>query len=519
MDGKDKHDSISFDTNARKLLFRTISGNPTDVEGEGKVIAELGTIIDLSQIKSPGSGALIPGPTIGDLTGGDENRIHLTLAKPDDTAHLSDLITGRVTIAIALSDGGEIFHILTAAELVSLSIAQGNDDYKIDLSSVMDLSAHVGAHIFRVAYSVEELFTVSTGDIFEMYGSCSLGLDRAHDADLVQISTGSSVTITLVPTDEGPVVEDCYPGFILDGTILYLNFFEQFRLVNNPIEVYIPITAAAIQAASSSSQLAAQDLGHSVPPIMHFGADFLTPYSGLGLVITNIVCDTPVAYGPSLLAPLTAYLQFYLAITEDAPFIVSIANLPGIPIATIASTPSFPCSAEPVSGQEGLIVTADIYPKSTPSFNDITVTEPFEIRLRNNPAFKLRFTAPLWTDDNPAPLLNIYAFVSQGEVNHPSGSPINLSARYWTSIPMNILGSDQYTPMPSVKSPLEVIINNPITWLPNNFGQSMLIIPKEYIGPYDFIMFIIVPFVDEGGYSPDYSNCYLEIIANARELI
>jgi hypothetical protein len=142
----------------------------------------------------------------------------------------------------------------------------------------------------------------------------------------------------------------------------------------------------------------------------------------------------------------------------------------------------------------------DLYPKDFQSYPPMLMTEPYELRQRNLPAFKIKtFNAP---GDSEA-VLHIIPFVSQG-------TPTKSNAdRMWTECPVNVVGGSSSSKDSSATYPISSGMAN----MPSNYGGALIILPKDYCGPYNYIRFLV--------WSADaasLSGTTLEITANAREL-
>jgi len=409
-----------------------------------------------------------------------------------------------VTIFLSLSD------IQANATLISLGV------YSIDLVALgwdAALTPLLGKHVVEIETFVQTSFVNgSTIDLSATGSFLLLNEDNPHVP-----GTQGGVQNDLA-TYHANVLNDVDINWSADWTSTMRMIL--IPLISSNIDVLFPIDAATLQSLADAGDLASVSntdaITHgSTGNLDYIGSPLydLSGYAGYEILATNMVHDF---HGGT----------FDLVDYNPAPFItgahiiaslVNATTVQGTVIHNFASGMTLGVVQYDhyiLTGNEFLSVRDWLVGTDTPQYYPITVTDPYELRQRNLPAFKLRFITPNWGELQP-PQLDIYCFGSQGDTEG-----IDNSERYWTSIPMDILGgTDHYTPAQNVSSPLVVTVNSPITWLPENFGQSMLLVAKEYTGPYNYIMFVIEPHVVEEQEPPSYEGCSLEIIANAREVI
>jgi hypothetical protein len=163
-----------------------------------------------------------------------------------------------------------------------------------------------------------------------------------------------------------------------------------------------------------------------------------------------------------------------------------------------------------------LLVEFNIYPKTTPgTYNNILCTKPYELRNRNNPAFRFDFQYAL-SGTSYDKILDVAMLVSQGEVDGKT---------LWTRCPSLCFGNTFPTGGVSAVIPLTFPAAN--AWTPENWQGNIIKMPDfatangaangAFSGPWNYVKFMLF---NPGGAEThqDYSNWRLEITANAREL-
>jgi hypothetical protein len=162
-----------------------------------------------------------------------------------------------------------------------------------------------------------------------------------------------------------------------------------------------------------------------------------------------------------------------------------------------------------------LLVEFNIYPKTTPgTYNNILCTMPYELRNRNNPAFRFNFQYAL-SGTPYDKTLDVAMLVSQGEVEGKT---------LWTRCPSLCFGNT--FPTGGVSDVIPLTFPAAIAWTPANWQGNIIKMPDfatangaangAFSGPWNYVKFML--FNPGGETTQDYSNWRLEIIANAREL-
>jgi len=162
-----------------------------------------------------------------------------------------------------------------------------------------------------------------------------------------------------------------------------------------------------------------------------------------------------------------------------------------------------------IAGDARLQVGINLYPVDSPAiFGGIIMTEPYECRLRNLPAFKFHVYGPATNQDTPGPTFDVTMFVSQGT---PNNADNNL--REWAAFPIDFTTSNSsYIDNQTA----HLSVDQHYIGLPDNFGGALFVPSRNIIGPWNYIRFLIQP--SDGKHNADYDNMYLTITANAREM-
>jgi len=173
-------EAIGHDSDPKLLRFKQQSQNPADLNGEGVIVGDLGTAVDLVNA-NPIGGSLppVPGPTIGDLTGGtggggspigiglkhlNGGRLSITVRADGSEAGVSVNVDGSFLAAQAIATGfGDINS--AALELSSL-VPPG------DLAAILGLG-HFGSEINAV-YNNTITFTVDNGALYSIFAKVLL---------------------------------------------------------------------------------------------------------------------------------------------------------------------------------------------------------------------------------------------------------------------------------------------------------------------------------------------------------
>jgi hypothetical protein len=160
------------------------------------------------------------------------------------------------------------------------------------------------------------------------------------------------------------------------------------------------------------------------------------------------------------------------------------------------------------------------------------MTEPYELRHRNLPAFHFRTLGQF--PETESKTYQVAMFVSQGPVPNHLGTSVLDRNWDWTQIALQYFDTHDTVGMPFVESIPRFLIDNsnsalalPVAYRGYNVmiptagfinGEPGMYTPGSLIGPWNYVRFMIMPTMIES--SPtNYDGWLLEIVANAREVI
>lgn len=498
-DKMDKKDSkaISFDTNPKYLRFQKMSSNPLDLgEGEGKIVADLGDSLDMTLIKTPGS---VPGIVLNDLTGGTDRTIDVEIqAQVLNDSLTVDGFIGDITFT--LDDASTLGPFtMTAGQITAIADSQGQGKFPSVGFNTVDLGWDLSGLSGHTIVSVSWTMNAFVGFPFAIANGLS-SITMRYLPQPLTILTFNNVTIS------GPGSS----AWIVGGWGVATPQFEivaSWDTADPNAIVHIPIDAATIKSLADGTALASDAWvdapGHGD---INWGNTYLNPYLGFNVIATSIGGSDD--YGPAFDG--TAVLAFsFNGITNNTGGPLTI-GLPSTMQITLYLATGKISDVQAFLSMQGSLITWRV---STPLANNFIVTEPYELRLRNLPAFKLKFRTRVFEEGETPPAINFLCFVSQGDPENP----YNNKHREWTIVPVSYFGSDGDIVIISYDNNSPVInVNPPISTLPKNYGGIIMLVSKLFIGPYNYIRFIITPVFSET--PQDFTGCTLQIIANAREM-
>jgi hypothetical protein len=282
---------------------------------------------------------------------------------------------------------------------------------------------------------------------------------------------------------------------------LGLDFRIELKLRSSPantVDVTIPLDAASLIAGATDPT--AQDSNTVL------GNALLTPYLGWltapPYFVVNLASNyssAPSMTPPSLFASFGLTTDFFRAFGPDINPLDTASWTPGAGFETVIEPNGF--------GVLGVVMELQLFPLDVPATLPLLLfTEPYELRHRNLPAFRFYFTYGGQQED---PLLAVKMFVSQGKVDT---SP---QEWLWTPCPVDVLDNTGFL-KEQVAASLHIAIDG-ISGLPAYYGGAMLIVPKEFTGPWNYIKFLL--YTPTGQDVSDLNAGIVNILANAREVI
>jgi hypothetical protein len=378
-------EAVTHDSDPKYLRFQRISDDPTKQAGEGVVVERIGTELALSTLES-GDVPAVPGPRVGDLTGGTSNSVTLQLQPPvhnDDltqtlpggTAVFNDLTAGEITVHLLFTDTTTQDIVITAAELKACAIAQG---YGAMSSTFINLlpkwyTLPAGKVIATATMTTTTAFATSGG--LNATASYYLYLAINNPASLIVIAgtahmnTGSTVT-------ESPGAYTIQPGDYLGLSVTLIGGAVHggvaevsFTLDDSSVLGPFPITSGALKTLADSNGRGAQTqllvlstdlgwdlsglVGHSIVSVTFqitspFSSSGYLMYAGSNIAVIDGVVNAafpfitslgtytaPFVAGPYATAPVMTVMGIWLADSStyvdllfplDAASIVSAAN-------------------------------------------------------------------------------------------------------------------------------------------------------------------------------------------------
>jgi hypothetical protein len=253
------------------------------------------------------------------------------------------------------------------------------------------------------------------------------------------------------------------------------------------------VSIAYLQSIATSEQLASQSPTFEIP--LEFAFDVYKVDFGYTGVTSAITTD-----GNS-----------YVGVAFDAGSVNYFHHFSELPYTSLDNYNNYPGAQA-----SKLILHFNLLPKTAPAVNNpILCTRPYELRNRNNPAFRFDFEYALSGTPYDT-TLDVAMLVSQGEVGGKT---------LWTRCPSLCFGNTFPTGGVSDVIPLTFPAAN--AWTPANWQGNIIKMPDfatangaangTFSGPWNYVKFMLF---NPGGAetTQDYSNWRLEIIANAREL-
>ena len=474
-------DAITHDSDPRLLRFVGISQDPTNMNGEGVQTIDFGTSVNLENAVTPGSGFTpgVVGPTVSELTGGAGTLITFELTSPPRDMEISDLVGGETTVRIEFSDASAVTAAITAADITS------------DINDITSLftpawSSQTGKQIVSVQTHVGTPWSAIVGGTITSF-FFNLSISVGGDFAAIDCVPGVDATIpiggTLIPDYTQPI-QAIVPSVVgLVGTV-----------VQNAT-LYIPIDANSIHTNGTPTII--DPYGQDC--FVNWSHVYFASFEGWTIISETITVSDD--YGVSAHGPLapSSIINTLLVVGGAGhdfghiqPLITPVATPPSMGLYTVDSTTHLE-----------LFIRTD--PATTPAVDTpILMTEAYEIRQRNRAAFKVILDPPTPIDDVPRTVV-LTAFASQGASAD--------FQRQWTPLPMDIiLGNGSFS---VDSSPITVPVPSDITNMPTAYSGTLIIISKDYTGPWNYIRFLITP-TPETEY--DLSGYTMLIVANAREL-
>jgi hypothetical protein len=268
------------------------------------------------------------------------------------------------------------------------------------------------------------------------------------------------------------------------------------------IGVDVPVDSAAIVAAIAAQKptlLSSQDIAYT-DLVAIATASVTNPYNGGKImgVTQTITAD----YGDSVLAPdATAAIEF----RYDAPWGSQVLYTVEPILGTLTVTPGPGVSPFPQTiNNDTIIMRIALRPLTIPAIPAVIyATQPYELRQRNLPAFKLVITGT--PSDEDVHEFVAYCLCSQGPI---------AGKWEWTPLQCSIL--DDNAGVIGINHIVVDAAHGNITDYPSGYGNGIMIIPqKEYTGPWNYIRFVFLPTT-----IPSVLTGFgLQVIANAREVI
>jgi len=263
------------------------------------------------------------------------------------------------------------------------------------------------------------------------------------------------------------------------------------QTVTTPVQ--FNVAASDILAGATVPQLASQST--LLSPIQLYNS-VLTDYFGW-TVRRMTLSATP--YGPITLSDLST-IQF--AVTGTG-------NPPSFPTYNLKESQSGYINSNGLLSPDAYIaVGIDLYPKDTAEvLLPLLMSEIYELRQRNIPAFRLILNQISGGAENPSVYCQMLA--SQGPIGN---------AWQWTPIPVDMLLAGSAAK--EVETPQIFVVGPNIPNMPLNYGGIMLTVPKEYVGPWNYLrLWFYAPAPIDGERQESTLDGYIvQVQANAREL-
>jgi len=303
----------------------------------------------------------------------------------------------------------------------------------------------------------------------------------------IHYSIDSSDGIVTLPADVDIFITSVYGGDNLAGwTVLDPTIVEYITLMNS----------TSVKGWFSGEQLATQ---HATSEPINAILDYYG-FSGY-----NFEYNSNTAYEPTYLAANSNIQLIMIGIHEyEEDEYLSRWGWP------LTSTPvvvgnNYPSDDWVISKytQRGLAMMVNVGPVYT--YDNYFMTEPYEMRNRNRPAFMFKAYGPGIGEGTP--VLHVNCWVSQGS---PTGDNAD---RLWTLCPVQLVNGNTADTL--VESPFTVDPLLIASGYPDNYLAPIILIPDAYRGPFNYVKFEVW-FSDED--IAALSTQTLRCVANAREL-
>ena len=417
------------------------------------------------------------------------------------------LVQGNVTVRFTDTEANNYDFPITFTALKTVAATIGLQKYSATSFQLgWDLSALIG-------HTIASIYFVGPGASSWKFGFSALSSNF--------VGSNSSLEVVYNLNQSNPAI---YPGSFMrnpddliigavgalpyDGTFNF-NIVIELRSgpeLNTPVSVNVAATDI-LSGLSVPQKDESRHINYPPMPIEDIGTG-----DQQGFLVTSIEFNGVGTYGMSG-ATITSNVQFIVEF-NDNPNQYHAGGMHGITLGTNDTiVPTFePFKLASVDYGAHLGMYFDLYPSSTPETNlPLLMTEPYELRQRNIPAFRLMFNRVDGEETYPA--VNVQMLASQGPIN--SGSSISWE---WTPIPCDVLL--KATATKEVETPLLTVNGTNIDNMPLNYGGVMLTVPKEYVGPWNYIrLWFYAQAPVEGVRQEQFLNGHIVLVqANAREL-
>lgn len=489
----------SFDTNVEAVTHdsdpKLLNFDLLDVGGN--VVNKLGSIVDLRNAKPVGSGTPgVVGPTLPNLTGGSTNSIVVTL-QPTTVPLISQISSGSIELEINFSDATYVNFTVGHADLVALATAQGVANLG---SAAIDITSLVPGWAGFSTKSISGIVWNSGS------GAVNFNTTPASTGSItgeLQIGEGVDVLKGLLPIPAltNVSVSPIQPVFA-NPVMLTVTLATTF----NSATVTMPIDATTLKTTS--------DFGPFSPgqqfAMYRRSVDFV-PYVGWN--ITEIDVNILTGYAAEGAIDQASYFNWSVGSNNpDVPFL-QMTYLGDTPPQFTHTNFGLPTV---VDTNTSIFALFSLLPASSPpSTNPLLWTEPYELRQRNRPAFKIVVKGP---NDETNKAASVFCFGSQG--------PFTPDRKMeWTWLPSICVGTGQALVNAGAHIPM-IDPNATVAELPHEYqGWSILLGQGSGVdvkGPWNYIRFLIVPGQVYPSTDPvsyyDLTGYSMEIVANAREL-
>lgn len=408
---------------------------------------------------------------------------------------LEDLLPSRAQFIVTADDSTSVSIDVTATTLQSAASYIGNDTWQISATSLgADLTPLVGKHITTIGFAVSIFQFASTQHID--FGPTGSSLILYYITPPFQTFLAEYFSLNITGSGPSTPVDFIYRG---DGMNVQLILKADPAF---PVFVPVPVDSAAIVAAITAQKptlLSSQDVAYT-DLVAIATASVTNPYNGGKImgVTQTITAD----YGDSVLAPdATAAIEF----RYDAPWGSQVLYTVEPILGTLTVTPGPGVSPFPQTiNNDTIIMRIALRPLTIPAIPPVIyATQPYELRQRNLPAFKLVITGTPSDEDTHE--FVAYCLCSQGPI---------AGKWEWTPLQCSIL--DDNAGVIGINHIVVDAAHGNITDYPPGYGNGIMIIPqKEYTGPWNYIRFVFLPTT-----IPSVLTGFgLQVIANAREVI